>query len=228
MMRTKLIIAAFMLTFVVGWTVPSFAEGERGLEPIKIELPEPFFGGMPIDGYCGPNVEEEDFKDRAPYLAPKGTVIVSKDKKVTSSCKEPLLGDLKQITDGDKDYAKGSLVELESGVQWVQIDLEQEYDIYAVLVWHFHQGKSIYFDVIVKISNDSEFKEAEEIYNSDHDNSAGLGVGKDKDYFENNKGRLIKTPDGVRGRYVRLYSNGNIFDAMNHYVEVEVFGKPVK
>ncbi len=223
-MRTKFIITALMLTLALSWTVPSLAED---MEAIKIELPEPFFGGTPLP-YWGPNLEEEDFKDRPPYLAPKGTTIVSKGKKITSSCKDPLLGDLKQITDGDKEYVKDSLVELESGVQWVQIDLEQECDIYAVLVWHFHEGKRVYFDFVVKVGNDPEFKEAKAIYNNDHDNSAGLGVGKDKEYIETNKGRLIKTPDGVKGRYVRLYSNGNTGNEMNHYVEIEVFGKPAK
>jgi len=29
----------------------------------------------------------------------------------------------------------------------------------------------------------------------------------------------------VKGRYVRLYSNGNTTNKMNHYIEVEVFGK---
>ena len=32
---------------------------------------------------------------------------------------------------------------------------------------------------------------------------------------------------GVKGRYVRLYSNGNTSDELNHYTEVEVYGKPV-
>ena len=30
---------------------------------------------------------------------------------------------------------------------------------------------------------------------------------------------------GKKGRYVRLYSNGNTSDELNHYCEVEVFGK---
>ena len=29
-----------------------------------------------------------------------------------------------------------------------------------------------------------------------------------------------------QARYVRLYSNGNTANDLNHYVEVEVFGKP--
>jgi hypothetical protein len=30
---------------------------------------------------------------------------------------------------------------------------------------------------------------------------------------------------GVKGRYVRLYSKGNTTNKLNHYIEVEVFGK---
>jgi hypothetical protein len=32
----------------------------------------------------------------------------------------------------------------------------------------------------------------------------------------------------VEGRYVRLFSNGSDKTQTNHYVEVEVFGKPLK
>ena len=94
-------------------------------------------------------------------------------------------------------------------------------------MWHFHEGKRVYFDVVVKASDDKDFKAGVKVlYNNDNDNSSGLGVGKDKEYIENNKGRLIKIPEGVRARYLRLYSNGNTANEMNHYVEVEVFGKP--
>ncbi|HPO12443.1 MAG TPA: hypothetical protein PLI09_03290 [Candidatus Hydrogenedentes bacterium] len=197
------------------------------LEPIKIELPEPFFGGTPLD-YWSPNLEPEDYTDRPPYLAPPETVVASKGKPVTSSCSKTMLGDLKQITDGDKDYAKGSLVELCQGVQWVQIDLKYEYDLYAILVWHFHEGKRVYFDVVVRTSNDPAFQSGYvELYNNDHDNSSGLGMGKDKEYIENNQGRLIPIPKGIHARYIRLYSNGNTANELNNYVEVEAFGKPI-
>ena len=33
---------------------------------------------------------------------------------------------------------------------------------------------------------------------------------------------------GVTARYVRSYSNGNSSDEKNHYIEIEVFGKPAK
>ena len=31
--------------------------------------------------------------------------------------------------------------------------------------------------------------------------------------------------DGKKGQFIRLYSNGNNANDMNHYIEVEVFGK---
>ena len=65
------------------------------------------------------------------------------------------------------------------------------------------------------------------IFNNDHDNTSGLGIGKDKEYIETNEGRLMD-PRGVKARYVRLYSNGNTSNDMNHYVEVEVYGTPAK
>jgi hypothetical protein len=197
------------------------------LAPITIELPEPFFGGTPLD-YWGPNLEKEDFKDRAPFLAPKGTELISKGKAVTSSDQDPEVGELKQLTDGDKDYAKTSLIELDAGVQWVQVDLENAAEIYAILVWHFHEGKRVYFDIVAQVSDDPEFKkDVKTVYNNDYDNSAGLGVGEDKEYIENNKGRLIDAK-GAKGRYVRLYSNGSTANELNNYVEVEVFGKVAK
>ena len=53
----------------------------------------------------------------------------------------------------------------------------------------------------------------------------GLGAGKDRPYIETYQGKLIDAK-GAKGRYVRLYSKGNTTSKMNHYIEVEVFGKP--
>jgi len=33
---------------------------------------------------------------------------------------------------------------------------------------------------------------------------------------------------GVKGQYVRLYSMGNNSNDQNHYLEVEVYGKPAQ
>jgi hypothetical protein len=108
----------------------------------------------------------------------------------------------------------------------VQIDLAGRYAIYAVAIWHYHAKPCAYHDVIVQISDDPDFvTNVKTIYNNDHDNSAGMGVGNDKAYIEANNGRLIDAKSVV-GRYVRCYSKGNTSNEMNHYVEVEVYGTP--
>jgi hypothetical protein len=63
------------------------------------------------------------------------------------------------------------------------------------------------------------------LFNNDIDNSAGLGVGDDMHYIDFNEGKLIDA-GGVTARYVRLYSNGNTSNKLNHYVEVEVWAHP--
>jgi hypothetical protein len=63
------------------------------------------------------------------------------------------------------------------------------------------------------------------VFNSDYHNELGLGVGKDLNYVESYQGKLIGTKQ-AKGRYVRLYSNGNTANKLNHYIEVEVWGKP--
>ncbi len=195
------------------------------MEPVKIELPEPFYGGTPLP-YASDNLEPEDYKDRPPFLAPRGTALVSRGRPVTASDKNPSLGELKMIVDGDKNYAKSSVVELGEGPQWVQVDLGAAHNIYAVLVWHYHAEKRVYFDFTVQVSDDPEFKTGvATLYSNDTDNSLGLETGADKEYIENHKGRLVDAK-GVKARYVRLYSNGNTSDEKNHYVEVEVFGVP--
>ena len=45
-------------------------------------------------------------------------------------------------------------------------------------------------------------------------------------YTETNEGKLIDAK-GVRARYVRLYSNGNSANDLNHYIEAVVYGKPI-
>jgi hypothetical protein len=80
----------------------------------------------------------------------------------------------------------------------------------------------------VQVSNDPEFvTDVTTVFNNDHDNSSGLGVGKDQNYVETAEGKLIDAKT-ARGRYVRCYSSGNSQNDMNHYIEVEVFGKPVQ
>lgn len=200
------------------------------LAPLEIKLPPPYFGGTPLD-YYNEHLEERSFKPRDPYLAPKGAVNLAAGKPVTSSDPDPTYGKLSMITDGEKGYQQEFLTELAPGTQWIQIDLGQPSEIYAVLCWHFHAADRVYFDVVVRTADDAEFtKNVQTLYNNDYDNSSGLGIGKDKEYIESYEGRLIpalKDGKGVTGRYVRLYTKGNTTDETNHYVEVEVWGKPL-
>ncbi len=196
------------------------------LAPIEIELPKPMFVGTPQPAKL-PNLEKPLGKDRSPFLAPVGTRNVARGKPVTSSDEMPIIGELEYVTDGDKEASEGSYVELGPGQQHVTIDLGAKYEIYAIVVWHYHKQGHVYFDVIVQVADDPDFiTNVETIFNNDIDNSAGLGVGKDMHYVETNEGRLMDAK-GVQGRYVRLYSNGNHVNDMNHYIEVEVYGKPI-
>jgi hypothetical protein len=187
--------------------------------PLKTDLPKPLFVGTPVPIKV-PNLEPKTKGDHPDLLVPAGTVNLAKGKKVTSSDKEPVIGTLDLITDGDKEGDEGSWVELGPGKQWVQIDLEKEADIYALMIWHFHSQERVYFDVVVQVSNDPNFEK--DVTTLFDDSSA---AGKDLAYIESYKGKLIDAK-GVKGRYVRLYTNGNTTNKMNHYIEVEVFGKP--
>jgi hypothetical protein len=159
------------------------------------------------------------------FLVPEGTTLLSKGKKVTSSDDNPIIGDLTLVTDGDKDAGEGYFVELLDGLQWVQIDLENSATVSAIWVWHFHSQKRAYNDVIVQISDDPEFKTGvTTVYNNDYDDTSKLGKGSDNPYTESRFGIVIDGK-GNKGRYVRLYSNGSTANEMNHYIEVEVFGK---
>ena len=194
---------------------------------LKLELPKPMFIGTPKNIKTD-NLEKPSKEKPKPVMVPKGTINVAAKKPVTSSETDPIIGDLEMVTDGDKSGADGSYVELGPFQQWVQIDLEQVCDIYDVVIWHYHTEARVYKDMVIQVADDPDFIEnVRTVYNNDHDNSSGLGVGKDKEYIETFAGRIIPVKD-IKARYIRLYTNGNTSNDMNHYVEVEVYGKPVE
>ena len=129
------------------------------------------------------------------------------------------------MTDGDKAGDEGCWVELGPGKQWVQIDLGKASDLFAIVLWHFHAQARVYHGVVVQVSDDPQFATGvTTLFNNDIDNRCGLGAGKDMAYIETCEGNLIDAK-GVKGRYVRLYSNGNTTNKLNHYTEVEIYGK---
>jgi hypothetical protein len=205
---------------------PAQAAAEVKLVPIEIKLPKPMFIGTPQNIQVA-KLEKPLGKPRPPFLAPEGTSNVAAGKPVKSSDEAPVIGELKMITDGDTEAGDGSYVELGPFLQNVTIDLGKKQNIYAILVWHFHKQPRVYYDMIVQVADDANFtSNVSTLYNNDLDNSAKLGTGEDYHYVETAEGRLIDAK-GVQGRYVRLYSNGNSNDDLNHYIEVSVYGKPV-
>jgi hypothetical protein len=209
---------------------PAAAASGVKMVPINIELPKPMFVGTPQDIKVD-NLEKPLGKPRPPFLAPEGTVLLSKGKPVSASDEEPIIGDIDYITDGDKEAADGSYVELAPFVQHVTIDLGSPCEIYAIVVWHYHKQPRVYTDVVVQLANDKDFvTDVKTVFNNDMDNSAGLGIGKNMHYVETSEGKLIDclSQGSPKARYVRLYSNGNTSNDLNHYIEVEVYGKPVQ
>ncbi len=195
-------------------------------EEIRIDYPKPMYIGRPVVDL--PNLEVPDpSRHIKSFMALKGTVNVAKGRKVTSSDPLPIIGGLELITDGDADGADGSFVELMPGKQWVQIDLEATHTLQKIAVWHFHKMPGAYLDVIIQASDDREFHSGvTTLWNSDHDDTSGLGKGKDPTYIETHHGRIIEGK-AVKARYVRLWSNGNTSNDMNHCNEVQIFAVPV-
>jgi hypothetical protein len=220
---TKPILASALLFALA--VAPVGAQPAAGKEELKLKLPKPMFIGTPTN-IKSANLEVITGKPRGPFYVPKGTALLSAKKSVTSSDSMPVIGELDMITDGEKAGGDGYFIELGPGPQWVQIDLGASHPLHAILVWHYHSQARVYRDVVVQISDDPAFKKGvATVFNNDHDNSAKIGAGKEKEYIEVAEGRLID-PKGAKGRYVRLYSNGNTTNDLNHYVEVEVYGTP--
>ena len=101
--------------------------------PLQTDLPKPLFVGTPVPIKV-PNLEPAQKGNRPDFLVPAGTTNLARGKKVTASDSDPVIGTLDLVTDGDKEGDEGSWIELGPGKQWVQIDLEKDADIYAVMV----------------------------------------------------------------------------------------------
>ena len=220
---TKTIIALTILLAVV--LAPLAAR--QATEELKLKLPKPMFVGTPTN-IKSPNLEPVTGKSRGPFMVPAGTKLLSLKRPVTASDTQPVIGELDMITDGEKEGGDGYFVEMGPGKQWAQVDLGASYALHAILAWHYHSQARVYRDVIVQVSDSKDFlKGVQTIFNNDHDNSSGLGVGKDKEYFENYEGRLVDGKGEV-AQYVRFYSQGSTYTALNRYTEAEVYGLPAK
>jgi len=203
------------------------APGTAGTQALEIPLPKPLFVGTPKN-IKSTNLEKPLPGKRPLCQVPAGTVLLSAGKKVTSSDQAPIIGSLELLTDKDKEGGDGSIVELSPGKQYVQIDLGKPAQLAALVVWHYHQDARVYRDVVVQVAEDPDFiTGVTTLFNNDDDNSSGLGAGNDKEFIETYEGKLLDCK-GAKGRYVRLYSNGNTSNDANHYIEAEVYGKTLE
>ncbi len=195
--------------------------------PLKLKFPAHTLKGTPEDLPAGPNIEPPPDKAPPPIQVPKGVVNVAAGKPVTSSVK-PFTGELTQVTDGKKEAFDDDAVEMKKGSQWVQVDLGESCSIHAIVMWHDHRYVQIIHDVIMQVSDDPEFKTGvTTLFNNDTDNSSGLGVGTDREYFEIHFGKVVPVKGG-KARYVRGYSKGGSLTALNCWQEIEVYALPAK
>jgi hypothetical protein len=197
------------------------------LVAIKFELPDPVSSSTPKE-IKSDNLEPDPGpgKYRAPIMVPAGfdKKLTTEDTKVTTS-EEAVTGDNEFVVDGDKTADVTCMLQLPDGLQWVQLDLGAEHTVSAVCVWHDQGDDRVYKDVVVQLSNDEKFeKDVVTIFNNDHNNSAKLGKGADKEYRERNDGRPM-AGKMTKARYLRCYSAGSSSDPMNNFIEIEVFGK---
>lgn len=219
--QTHFLIITFIFLCLIA---AGMSAQEQKLIPLAVELPQPGYEGTPQNLKVA-NLEK--YAKRGPFLVPAGVVNIARGKKVTSSDKEAPAADLELITDGDKTQVDGNFVELSPGVQFVTIDLGAVNEIYAVLVWHYFAPR-VYFCTVAQIADDAGFtKNVQTIFSNDLENKTKTGIGKGLNYVESYQGKLMDAK-GALARYVRLYSNGNNVDALNHYIEVEVYGRPAK
>ncbi len=204
------------------------APAADGLAPLPLKLPAPTIKGTPPDQPLkGPHIEPLDLnKVRAPFLAPAGARNLALNKTATCSDPKPRNGEPALVIDGSKEPMDDDVLELHKGVQYVQVDLGAPCVIHAVVLWLDHRYYQIIHDVVVQTAEDAAFtKNVRTLFNNDRDNSAKLGEGADKEYFETNQGRLVDAK-GVQARYVRCYSQGSSESGLNCYTEIEVWGLP--
>jgi hypothetical protein len=221
-----------LLAMILGGRLsPVYAAEAAELIPLPVVFPsahltEGFWRRMPS---LPQRVHDELLKSQQD---PKQLPQVPKDVRnlalhavVTASDTEPVIGELAMVTDGDKSASSASFIELGPGSQWVQIDLKTPAAVWAVVLWHFHGDLRVYRAVVVQVADDAAFTvNVRTLFNNDANNANGLGIGTDTPYPDTNLGRVIPA-QGVSARHVRCWSRGNTVNDLNHYVEVEVWGR---
>ena len=211
----------FAATLVAGAAVA------ENMVPLEIKLPGASFKGTPKD--IQPSSYTEPYRDApsAPMMVPPGLKNLAPSAKLsTSSTNVPARSWQRLPTATKKPPRQASSPAKRDAMHPDGFGAPAE--IFAIVIWHAHPQTKVYHDVIVQVSDDPDFqKDVKTIFNNDQDNSSGLGVGTDREYFETHDGKLIDAK-GVKARYIRFYSKGSTESALNEYTELEVYGRPAK
>jgi len=198
--------------------------GETQWTVIKPDFPRPMFVGSPAPlPELPPNMIEGNYSQEREVRIPRRVSLLSRGVPVTGSDPAPL-GEFSWITDGDKQGDDGYFVDLLPGQQWIQLDLGEPRELWLLWIWMYHKTGVIYKDVIIELATREDFRDARIVFNNDHDDTSGMGAGRDTSWIETNLGRPIRL-QGQRARFIRLYSNGRSVDDTNHWIEVEAYGR---
>src|SRR5437899_8576758 len=212
-------------SMIVAAALPARAQD---LVPLNLKLPAEAFKGTPKDIKTNAYTEPYPDKPRPPMMVPAGLKNLAKDAKLSSSDKNATQEMLGKIVDGDKEASDQSIIFLRKGTQYVQMDLGAPSEIFAIVIWHAFNAAKVYHDVVVQAADNADFTQnVRTIFNNDQDNSSGLGVGTDREFFETHEGKLIDAK-GIKTQYLRFYSKGSTESALNEYTEIEVYGRPAK
>lgn len=218
-------LATALLGLLIAAEPQTGVSAPEEMTPLLVELPMATFHSGPRNLPRAARLDPRPVGPPAPVLVPRDVRRLSRGCPVTASDAEPVIGGLAMVTDGDKDHDSSSFMELGPGTQWVQVDLKAPCEVWAIVLWHFHSEPRIYRDVIVQVADDAAFSvDVRTLFNNDHDDSSGRGVGQDYEYVESNWGLMVPGK-GTRARFIRCWSRGNTANDLNHYVEVEAWGR---
>lgn len=140
---------------------------------------------------------------------------------VQTDSKEAVTSGLGKETDGSKD--SGEMMQLKDGVQYTCYDLGKRMNIDGFAMWYDTSAQQAYEDVIVQFSETADFSDGVyTVYNSDRDNTAKQGFGRDEEILATLEGKTVVLEEPIQARYVRFWLNSS--EGANKVVEYEVYG----
>lgn len=160
------------------------------------------------------------------YVPANATNVLSRKCDVTASDTLLQKKDLSLIVDGNKEINEIGSIDLDPVIakQWLQLDLGQEKEIFALCIWHDYTQTYANRNVVVQLSNDQSFMTGvATVFNNDVDDNLGFGKRQDNAYTETLYGYSI-TVDGVKARYIRIYGQFQ-FNPQFYFKEIEAYGR---